>query len=77
MEGETLMVGQLTESLRDPQLAWVAILEAAQLERPEELAEIAISLYGQLGEAQAEICRLRTSLHASLRALAPSRVDSR
>lgn len=68
------MIEQVTASLRDPQLAWVAILEAAQQERPAELAEIAINLYGQLGEAQAEICRLRTSLHASLRALAPARL---
>ena len=68
------MIEQVTESMRDPQLAGVAILEAAQQERPAELAEIAINLYGQLGEAQAEICRLRTSLHASLRALAPARL---
>jgi hypothetical protein len=70
------MSEQLTERLRDPQLAWVAILEAAHEQRYTELAEIAISLYGQLGEAQAEICRLRASLHSSLRALAPARFGS-
>jgi hypothetical protein len=69
------MMETLTQTLRDPRQAWVTILEAAQRERPEELADIAFSLYGQLGEAQAEICRLRTSLHASLRALAPARLD--
>jgi hypothetical protein len=58
------MTENLAGSLRDLRPAWVAILEAAQEERPAELAEIAISLYGQLGEAQAEIYRLRTSLHA-------------
>jgi hypothetical protein len=68
------MTEKLAESLRDPRLAWVAILAAAQEERSAELAEIAINLYGQLGEARAEICRLRTSLHSSLRALGPARL---
>jgi hypothetical protein len=68
------MSEQVTEMLRDPQLAWVAIQEAAEEQRHVELAEIAVSLYGQLGEARAEISRLRASLHASLRALAPARV---
>jgi hypothetical protein len=60
----------MTQALRDPELVWVAIQEAAQEHRDTELAEIAISLYGQLGEAKAEISRLRSSLHSSLRSLA-------
>jgi hypothetical protein len=51
---------------------WVAIQEAASEDRGEELAEIAISLYAQLGVANAEISRLRASLHSSLRALSAS-----
>ncbi len=47
-------------------LVWVAILDAAQEHHEAELAEIAISLYGQLGEARAEIGRLRASLRSSL-----------
>jgi hypothetical protein len=43
---------------------WVAIQEAATENRGEELAEIAISLYGQLGVAKAEVSRLRASLRA-------------
>jgi hypothetical protein len=50
----------------DPQL-WVAILDAAQEHHEAELADIAISLYGELGEARAEISRLRASLQSSLR----------
>lgn len=68
------MSEQVAKMLRDPQLAWVAIQEAAQEQRYADLAEIAVSLYGQLGEARAEICRLRASLHASFRALTPSRL---
>lgn len=64
----------VTEMLRDPILTWVAIQEAMREHREVELAEIAISLYGQLGEARAEVSRLRASLHSSLRALAPARV---
>jgi hypothetical protein len=64
----------LKETLRDPSLTWVAITEAAREHREEELAEIAISLYGQLGEARAEVSRLRASLRSSLRALAPARL---
>jgi hypothetical protein len=63
---------QPIDSLRESRLTWVAILEAEQKQRPAELAHIAISLFGQLGEAQAEICRLRAALHSSLRALAPA-----
>jgi hypothetical protein len=62
------------EGLRDPGLTWVAIVEAAREHREAELADIAISLYGQLGEARAEISRLRALLHSSLRALAPARL---
>ncbi len=54
---------------RDPDLLWVAIQEAAQEQRSAELAEITISLYGQLGEAKAEISRLRASLRSYLCAL--------
>jgi hypothetical protein len=64
----------VAETLRDPDLAWVAIVKAMRDHREAELAEIAISLYGQLGEARAEVSRLRASLHASLRALAPARL---
>jgi hypothetical protein len=72
---ETLPVGMLLkEALRDPSLTWVAITEAVREHREEQLAEIAISLYGQLGEAKAEVSRLRASLRSSLRALAPARL---
>lgn len=57
------------DMLRDPELAWVAIQEAVQEERYIELAEIAICLYGQLGEARAEISRLRASLYSCMRTL--------
>jgi hypothetical protein len=50
----------------DSQLVWVAILDAAQEHREAELADIAISLYGELGTARAEISRLRASLQSSL-----------
>jgi hypothetical protein len=65
------MTESFTDMLRDPELTWVAIQEATQEHREVELSEIAISLYGQLGEARAEISRLRTCLRASFRALAP------
>ncbi len=68
------MTEMVIERLYDPQAAWVAIQEAAQGQQHTELTEIAVCLYGQLGEARAEICRLRASLHASLRAFAPARV---
>lgn len=55
----------------DQAQTWVAIHEAVRDHRDMDLAEIAISLYGQLGEARAEISRLRASLWASMRALAP------
>lgn len=54
---------------RDLDMLWVAIQEAAQDQRPAELAEIAISLYGQIGEARAEISWLRASLRSYLRAV--------
>ena len=63
-----------TDKLRDPTLAWVAIQEAAREHRESELAEIAISLHDQLGEARVEIARLRAALNSSLRALAPARL---
>lgn len=59
-----------TDTLREPELTWLDIQEAVREQRHAELAEIAVSLYGQLGEAQAEICRLRAALHAFLRGLA-------
>lgn len=62
-------MSERSETLRNPELAWVVIQEAMQEQRPAELAEIAVSLYGQLGEARAEITRLRASLHASLHGL--------
>jgi hypothetical protein len=68
------MSESVIEMLHDPDLAWVAIVEAMREHREAELAEIAISLYGQLGEARAEVSRLRASLHSSLRALAPARL---
>lgn len=54
---------------RDPGLLWVAIQEAAQEQRSAELADLAISLYGQLGEARAEVTRMRASLRSYLCAL--------
>jgi hypothetical protein len=64
------MMNELTDTLRDPELAWVAIQEAVREQQHAELAEIAVSLYGQLGEARAEISRLRASLHSCMRGLA-------
>ena len=58
-----------TDTLHRPELTWAVILEAAREQRQSELADIAFSLYGQLGEAQAEICRLRASLHTCMRGL--------
>jgi hypothetical protein len=57
------------DTLHDPELAWVAIQEAVREQRHAELAEIAVSLYGQLGEARAEISRLRASLYSCRRGL--------
>ncbi len=50
----------------DPQLCWVAIAEAMMERRSADLADIAFSLYGQLGEARAENDRLRASLRSCL-----------
>jgi hypothetical protein len=64
------LMGENTAKLsRDFDLLWVSIQEATQEERPAELAEIAISLYGQLGEARAEITRLRAALRSYLCAI--------
>lgn len=63
---------QMRERLHDLRQAWVAIQEAAQEEQHAELTEIAISLYGQLGEARAEAARLRALLHRSFGALSPA-----
>jgi len=60
------MIEHATETLRDPELAWVAIQEATLEHRYADLAEIAICLYGQLGEARAEAGRLRASLQSAL-----------
>jgi hypothetical protein len=69
-----LMSAIVTEALHDPELTWVAIIEAAQDRRDADLAEIAIGLYAQLGEARAEAERLKAALRAALQALAPSRL---
>jgi hypothetical protein len=58
-----------TGLLYDPDAVWVLLQEAIQEHAEAELADIAISLYGQLGEARAEISRLRASLRLSLRAM--------
>jgi hypothetical protein len=60
----------------DPQVVWVALLQAVQENRDTELADIAISLYGQLGEARAEIDRLRATLQSSLCASASRHADA-
>jgi|GEM_PF-3882981 hypothetical protein len=57
------------EILDDPELVWIAIQEASQAHREAELTEIAISLFGQLGEARAEISRLRAGLRTSVQAV--------
>jgi hypothetical protein len=62
------MSASTTERSYDPEQTWTAIQEAARENRGEELAEIAIGLYGELGVARGEIRRLRASLHSSLRA---------
>jgi hypothetical protein len=54
------------EKACDPQLCWVAIAEAMLERRYADLADIAFSLYGQLGEARAENDRLRASLQSCL-----------
>jgi hypothetical protein len=54
---------------RDSEPTWIAIQEAVQEQRHIELAEIAVSLYGQLGEATAEISRLRATLRSCLAGL--------
>lgn len=70
-------MNEQAETLRDPELAWVVIQEAAQQQRHAELADIAFSLFGQLGVARAEISRLRASLHAScMRGLSSSTAAS-
>jgi len=56
----------MSHSDTDPELVWVALLQAVQDSRDAELAEIAVSLYGQLGEARAQIDRLRATLQSSL-----------
>jgi hypothetical protein len=68
------MSEHLTDKLRDPTLAWAAIQEATREHHEAELAEIAISLYGQLGEARAEISKLRAALNSSMRSLTPARL---
>jgi hypothetical protein len=61
------MSEHLEQMIHDPDLTWVAIQEAAEAHHDAELTEIAVRLYGQLGEALAEIGRLR----ACLRGLTP------
>jgi hypothetical protein len=48
----------------DAALTWIAIQEAVREHRLADLAEIAICLYGQLGEAKAEANRLRAALRS-------------
>ena len=60
------MIWYPPEKACDPQLCWVAIAEALQERRHADLADIAFSLYGQLGEARAENDRLRASLQSCL-----------
>ena len=60
------MSERVEQAIHDPELMWVAIQEAAEEHQEGELAEIAVRLYGQLGEALAEIGRLRASLHTLL-----------
>jgi hypothetical protein len=60
------MIGYPPQEACDPQLTWVAIAEAMMDERCAELAEIAFSLYGRLGEARAENDRLRARLQSCL-----------
>ena len=57
------MTERMEQTSYDPQLTWVAIQEAAEQDHETKLAEIAVRLYGQLGEALAEIGRLRALLH--------------
>jgi hypothetical protein len=71
-----MTMNERTDTLRDPELAWALIQEAAREERHAELAEIAFSLYGQLGEARAEISRLRASLHSCMRGLGEHRASA-
>lgn len=63
MCGQIATCGQIAEMTKDPRMAWVLIQEAALRERSDELAEIAVNLFGQLGEARAEISRLRVARH--------------
>jgi hypothetical protein len=58
------MTGPVAQKSRDPRLTWVAIQEAMLERRCAQLADIAIGLYGQLGEARAENQRLRASLQS-------------
>jgi hypothetical protein len=71
------MVMRETGMLNEPDLVWVAIQEATQEHRDAELSQIAVSLYGQLGEARAEIDRLRASLQSRFRVMAASPTHKR
>jgi hypothetical protein len=57
------MSERVEQMLNDPDLIWVAIQQAAEEHHEAELTEIAVRLYGRLGEAPAEIGRLRACLH--------------
>jgi hypothetical protein len=61
-----LLMNEQVQVMFDPQLTWVAIQDAALGSRSAELADIAFALYGQLGEARAEITTLRAALRRSL-----------
>jgi hypothetical protein len=61
MCGQIAACGQIAEMTKDLRMTWILIQEAALRERSDELADIAVNLFGQLSEAQAEISRLRAA----------------
>ena len=71
MCGQIATRGQIAEITRDLRMTWVLIQEAALRESSDELADIAVSLFGQLGEAQAEISRLRVARYVPASRQAP------
>ena len=76
MCGQIAQCGQIAEMMGDPRLTWILIQEASLQQRHEELADIAVHLYGQLGEARAEISRLQVSLRGSYNDRAAQGADS-
>jgi hypothetical protein len=61
---------------QDPTLLLAAIETAMREHHETDLAEIAISLSGELAAARAENLRLRAALQSSLRALTPARLGA-